>query len=235
MKTYHIYLIRHGETEANELGYYAGRIEVPLSATGRKQLHELKKKYYYPKGTVLYSSPKKRCLETAEILYPDCEPQIVDDLAECDFGHYEGKYFEDLKNDPDYQKWVSGAVDCPSGGESSKEFQLRSCKGFEEIVDKMLRTGRKDSVIVAHGGNIMAILGTYGFPRRPMYEWMTESGTGYELLITPQLWMSGKAVEIAGTIPYAPGETEDNGSDEFNYFNAEITEDEDYDDENGED
>jgi alpha-ribazole phosphatase len=171
---------------------------------------------------MIFSSPKKRCIETLEILYPDREPIVVEDLAECNFGDYEGKRFSELKDDADYQKWVSGALDCPPNGESSKEFQLRTCKAFEMIVDKLLRSGNKSAVIMAHGGSIMAILGTYGFPRRPMYEWMTKSGMGYELLITPQLWMTGKAVEIAGSLPLEPGESENTDSDEFNYFNAEI-------------
>jgi hypothetical protein len=34
-----------------------------------------------------------------------------------------------------------------------------------------------------------------------MYEWMTRNGTGYEIVLTPQLYMSAKAVEVAGAIP----------------------------------
>lgn len=230
MKTYRIYLLRHGETLANEEGRYIGSTDVPLSDKGRQQLKELKEKYYYPYGDIFFSSPKKRCLESLEILYQNKKTMIINDLAECDFGEYEGKRLYDLKDDPEYQKWASGAVDTPPGGESSKEFQLRSCKAFEKIVDSLMRSGKKSAVVMAHGGNIMAILGTYAFPRRPMYEWTTPSGMGFELVVTPQLWMSGKAVEVAGYIPLEPGERNEMGYDPYGFVDWYNDYDEDADD-----
>lgn len=215
MKTYHIYLLRHGVTQGNEEGRYVGRLDFPLSPQGERQLRELKQKYYYPNADMYFSSPKIRCLQSLKIFYPDIKPRIAEDLAECDFGDYEGKLFAGLKGEPEYQKWASGGADAPPNGESSKKFQLRSCKAFERIVETLMRSGKKSAVIMAHGGNIMSILGAYGFPRRPMYEWMTGSGTGFEILITPQLWMSGKAVEIAGAIPLEPGERNAVGFDEY--------------------
>lgn len=233
MKTYHIYLYRHGETEANEKGYYAGTTEVPLSEKGKKQLLELKNKYYYPYGDMIFTSPRIRCLETLEIIYPERNATMMDDLAECDFGDYEGKSMAELAEEEDYQKWSSGALDCPPNGEKSKDFQLRTCRAFETIVRELMTSQNSSAIIMAHGGSIMTILGTYGFPRRPMYEWTCESGMGYELLITPNLWMSGKAFEVSGYVPLAPGEREGDLSDEFAYFNEELTnddDDEDYDD-----
>lgn len=215
MKTYHIYLLRHGATRANEEGRYIGKTDVPLSDQGRKHLEDLKQKYYYPYADIFFSSPKKRCLESLEILYSNKKTMIIDDLAECDFGDYEGKLFSELKDDAEYQKWASGALDTPPNGESSREFQLRSCKAFEKIVDALMRSGKKSAVVMAHGGSIMSILGTYAFPRRPMYEWTAPSGTGFEIVVTPQLWMSGKAVEIAGYLPLEPGERNDIGYDEY--------------------
>lgn len=201
MKAYHIYLLRHGMTEGNKEGRYVGRIDLPLTVEGERELKEMREKYAYPWGEAFFSSPKMRCLRSLELLYPGEEPQIVDDLAECDFGDYEGKTFAELKDDREYQKWASGNEDCPPNGESSKAFALRCCAAFEKIVDELMHSGNSTAVIMAHGGTIMSILGAYGFPRRPMYEWMTGNGMGYEVVITPQLWMSSKAIEVAGAIP----------------------------------
>nr|PZM88192.1 MAG: hypothetical protein DIU81_06325 [[Clostridium] cellulosi] len=137
-----------------------------------------------------------------KLLYPEAEPQIVDDLRECDFGDYEGKTIDELKDDPEYQKWASGSIQAAPNGENSKDFQLRCCAAFEKIVDQLMRAGKTTAVIMAHGGTIMSILGTYAFPRKPMYEWVIENAMGYEVVITPQLWLSAKAIEVAKTIPF---------------------------------
>lgn len=202
MKAYHVYLLRHGMTQGNKDGKYIGRLDIPVTAEGEAEILRMKERYKYPYAEMFFSSPKKRCVKTLELLYPDAQFQIVDDLAECDFGDYEGKAMLELQNDPQYQKWASGVIDTPPNGESSKKFQLRCCAAFEKIVDKLMRSGNTTAVIMAHGGTIMSILGVYAFPRRPMYEWMTGNVMGYETVITPQLWLTGKVIEVAGTVPF---------------------------------
>lgn len=202
MKAYHIYLLRHGVTQGNKEGRYIGSMDVPLSPEGKQSIKELALEYNYPSAELFFSSPKIRCKQTLDIIYPDAQPEMVNHLAECDFGDYEGKTLDELKDDEYYQKWVSGdGVESPPNGESSKEFQLRCCAAFEEIVDTLMRCGKHTAVIMAHGGTIMTILGGYAFPRRPMFEWMVDSGMGFEVLITPQLWMSGKAMEVVSILP----------------------------------
>ena len=88
MKTYRIHLIRHGQTMGNAQGQYVGSTDLPLTTEGIKQLHHLKESADYPAAPVVFSSPLQRCLQTAEILYPDCRPIVVDDFRECDFGEY---------------------------------------------------------------------------------------------------------------------------------------------------
>lgn len=206
MKAYHVYLLRHGMTQANKEGKYIGSTDLPISKEGEEKVLELKSKYRYPRAEMFFSSPKKRCLNTLKLLYPEVEPEIVEELKECDFGDYEGKTIDELKDDPEYQKWASGSIQAAPNGENSKDFELRCCAAFEKIVDKLMRAGKTTAVIMAHGGTIMSILGTYAFPRRPMYEWVTENAMGYEVVITPQLWLSAKAIEVAGAIPLMEGE-----------------------------
>ena len=42
-----------------------------------------------------------RCRQTAEIIYGKTD-YIENDLRECDFGEFENKCFEELKDNPDY-------------------------------------------------------------------------------------------------------------------------------------
>ena len=205
MKAYHIFLLRHGLTQANAEGRYVGSTDTPLSAAGEEQLLNLRAQHDYPQADAFFSSPLSRCTRSLELLYPQAEPTIVQGFAECDFGDFEGRTIDELKDDIDYREWIAkeGKV-APPRGESSIDFQKRCCAAFEEIVDKLLRTGQNRAVIMAHGGTIMFILGTYGYPKRPFYEWLCGNGMGYEVIITPQLWMSGKAIDIAQRIPEEP-------------------------------
>jgi alpha-ribazole phosphatase len=202
MKAYHIYLLRHGLTQANKEGKYVGRTDVPLSAEGEEQLLRLKEQYTYPYADAFFSSPLSRCTRTLELLYPKASPQIVKGLAECDFGDFECKTMDELKDDVAYRDWIAKkGMTAPPNGESSQDFQKRCCAAFEEIVNSLLHTGQSSAVIMAHGGTIMFILGAFGYPRRPFYQWLAGNGMGYEVVVTPQLWMNGKAIDIAAHIP----------------------------------
>ncbi|HCC00168.1 MAG TPA: histidine phosphatase family protein [Ruminococcaceae bacterium] len=202
MKAYHIYFIRHGMTQGNDEGRYIGTTDQPLSKNGAAKLKDLADRCRYPDADAFFVSPLKRCIQTLDILYPYAKPEIVEDLREYDFGAYENKSFMDLKDDPDFQKWVAAkGTTMPPHGEDTTAFQERCCNAFIKIVDKLLHSGTTRAVICAHGGTIMFILAAFGYPNRPFYRWMTSNGHGYEIVITPQLWMSAHAFDIAATIP----------------------------------
>ena len=57
-----------------------------------------------------------RCRQTAEIIYGKTD-YIENDLRECDFGEFENKCFEELKDNPDYLKWMEsgGTIPFPGG------------------------------------------------------------------------------------------------------------------------
>ena len=60
MKTYTIYLIRHGTTEGNLNGQYIGVTDVPLSTDGINELERLREAGAYPKVWAYYASPLAR-------------------------------------------------------------------------------------------------------------------------------------------------------------------------------
>ena len=96
MKGYRISIIRHGMTEANEKGIYIGNTDIPLSAKGAADLAAKMDEFCYPTVHRVYSSPLKRCTETAEILFPYTELCTVDDLKELNFGEFENKTIDEL-------------------------------------------------------------------------------------------------------------------------------------------
>lgn len=64
------------------------------------ELLELKTKFRYPRATAFYASPSTRCVDTLRILYPEADPEVILEMAECDFGQWEGKTAQELQNDP---------------------------------------------------------------------------------------------------------------------------------------
>lgn len=80
-------LIRHGVTAGNLQGRYIGcRTDESLCPEWIGALRECR----YPPVPRVFSSPMRRCLETAALLYPGVKPEIVEDFRECDFGVFEG-------------------------------------------------------------------------------------------------------------------------------------------------
>lgn len=211
MKSYVIHLIRHGLTNGNLLGQYIGRTDLPLAPEGVARIRELKKQNAYPSAAqVCYTSPLRRCVETLNLIYPDASPVVIDDFRECDFGDWEGKTADELKNDPGFARWVEdGSRAAPPNGESGARFMYRVCAAFEKLVEGMMRSGTTSAAIVTHGGVIMSLLSAYGLPRANFYDWMMDSGCGYSLRITPGLWMRDMVAEVYAMIPPAPEHGDD--------------------------
>lgn len=202
MKSYIIHLIRHGVTLGNLEGRYIGSTDLPLCQEGIDEITQLKQEFDYPQVEAVFSSPLKRCVETAKIIYPEKQCITLDGFAENDFGEWENKTAEELKGNKDYEKWATSLEEItPPGGESAVDFQIRTCKAFEKVVEGMMKSGVTSAAIVAHGGTIMSILSVYGLPRANFYEWMTPNGRGYSLRLTPSLWMRDKVIEVFDTLP----------------------------------
>ena len=102
----HLYFVRHGQSVLNVEGKFAGRIDTPLTAEGRKQARAAGRLL---KQTIsidaIVSSPLGRALETAQIIakeiaYPPDAIHISKLFVERDFGSLEGKpYSPDLNLD----------------------------------------------------------------------------------------------------------------------------------------
>lgn len=202
MKSYIIHFIRHGAIDETLSGKYIGTTDVPLSDKGKMDLKKLDYEYRYPGTQVVFTSPLKRCTETCRILYPEQNPLSIANLSECNFGEWEGKTAEELKNDPDFEKWLAGDSSVkPPRGESNADFTRRICRMFESIVEGLMKTGTTESVIVTHGGVIMTLLAVYGLPQAKPFEWTMDNGFGYSLRVTPMLWQRDKVCEVFQTIP----------------------------------
>ena len=181
--------IRHGLTAGNLKKRYIGSTDEPLCGEGIARL----KMQEYPRCEVLVCSPMKRCLQTAELIFPGQEIVTDSALRECDFGDFEGRNYAELSGNADYQGWIDsgGALPFPNG-EVPQDFRERCTSAFGRLVS---RFGSSQSLaFVVHGGTIMSIFEKYAVPRRDYFGWYCENGCGYicewdgtELHITEKL------------------------------------------------
>ena len=203
MKSYTVHLIRNGLTDENLEGRYIGHTDVEISEEGKAQLGQMKDELIFPPVDAVFTSPLKRCTETAKILYPDNMPIVIDGFIEYNFGEFENKTAEELKNSPVFPRWLAGEKGVePPFGESNEAFEKRIRETFEKVAEGLMKTGTTSAAIVTHGGVIMAILAAYGIPELPMHEWLTPSGCGFTIKINPSLWMRAKKFEVFSDFPY---------------------------------
>jgi len=203
MKGYRISVIRHGLTEANEKGIYIGKTDLPLSDKGAAELAAKMDEFDYPAVHKVYSSPLRRCTETAEILFPYTDLCVVDDLRELDLGIFENKKVDELLENDDYKAWLRGGKDTrPPQGESLEEMTARTYKALHEIITDMMYEGNTHCAIITHGGVISNMLSCFGMPKYDPKQLNADFGEGFDIIVTAQMWLNSQAFEILGYCPY---------------------------------
>ncbi len=131
-----LYYVRHGESEFNKAGKWAGSTDTPLTKKGHaqaKQAGQLAKEQAL-KFDVIISSPLSRAHHTAQYIadgvgYPIDKILIKPELMERDFGKLEGH--SHLKASAAYLIDES-SVD-KYGGESLADMQKRADKLLEHL------------------------------------------------------------------------------------------------------
>ena len=226
MKTYRIHFIRNGLTKGADEGRYIGHTDTELSREGILQLEDMQRDYTYPRADAVLTSPLRRCTQTAQILYPGCNPIVMDGLIEYNFGEFDGKTADELlagKKADLFTAWLKGGPDsAPPFGESNAQFQKRVCETMERIISGVIQSETQDTVIVTHGGVISTIFAAFALPEAPAHEWLAPSGCGYTARITPSLWMRGSRFEATALVP-----SDGTGPEEAEYVWGDIHEPED--------
>ncbi len=181
-----ILLIRHGRTAANDRRLYCGSSDLPLSPEGRAALEELRRRggYPAPTGFRVVTSGMRRAEETLAILYGAIEHRRIPDLREVDFGAFEMRGYEELRQDSAYSAWCEGEnwPNVLPGGESGEHMSNRVLSAFRTLAEE-----DGDLLIVSHGGPIAAIMEEL-LPDegKNLYEWQPGHGRGYQIVLDGQ-------------------------------------------------
>ena len=171
-------LIRHGITYGNKYGLYYGATDLPLLEEGIDELRARKKTHRYPTAPRYYTSPLQRTQQTLREVYGDVPFTAVDGFREMNFGEFEMRTVEDLRQDAAFMEWSrhSDTARCP-GGDSFADVQNRAL----EAVAPILAAG-EDAVCVIHGG-VIACLMFHWFPGKAFDDWMLHPGTGWYITV----------------------------------------------------
>lgn len=169
-------LIRHGKTEGNLKNLYYGSTNLPLTDIGIAALRSdppvvAEAKHYYTSGML-------RTEQTFAILFGDRPHEVLSDLREIDFGHFEMRSYEQLKDDPEFQDWCaqnSEAAICP-GGESGNLSTERALRAIAPVLAR-----DEDAVCVIHGGIIGGMLAHWFGGIR--FDYPCDPGHGYVVTV----------------------------------------------------
>ncbi len=143
-----LWLARHGETDWSAGGRHTGRTDVPLNALGRKQARALGDglKHLDVTFDAAWTSPLERARETAALAGFE-HAREMGDLAEWDYGEFEGRRTADIRKelgDPDWLIWTADIRQ----GETPADVGRRA----DAAIAALLEDGSARNVIVfAHG------------------------------------------------------------------------------------
>jgi alpha-ribazole phosphatase len=190
-----IALFRHGLTEENKRKTYLGWNDSPLCSESA----DLSTSNRYD---VYFSSDLPRCIETANILFPNNDLNLLPHLREMNFGQWEGKTYEDLKDLLLYQSWLSDPLSySPPGGESFEEFTHRIQNGWGKIIGKILSKNVESCAINTHGGVIRFLLSKFAPIKNDFWSWQAPHEQGYELIFERGALRRGERCTLLRVVP----------------------------------
>ena len=126
----HAYLIRHGETAWSRSGQHTGTTDIPLTDLGQRVARCLEPILARETFALVLSSPLERAKHTSVLAGFGERARIDRDLAEWDYGEYEGLTTGEIRmKAPDWTIFNDG---CP-GGESPEQVRARADRVIARI------------------------------------------------------------------------------------------------------
>lgn len=113
-----LYLIRHGETEWALSGRHTGRTDIALTANGEDQARTLVPMLGTIRFAHVFTSPLQRARQTCALAGLGASAEVEPDLAEWDYGDYEGRRSTDIR--ADRPGWTVYRDGCPGGEDASQ-------------------------------------------------------------------------------------------------------------------
>ena len=143
------WLVRHGETAWSLTRQHTGRSDIPLTKGGEEAAQRLGERLSARPFSQIWSSPSQRARRTGELAGFSQRIAIVEDLAEWDYGAYEGRTTKEILADrPDWMLFRDG---CPQG-ETPDDIAARA----DRVVER-LRASTSD-ILIFSSAHILRVL-----------------------------------------------------------------------------
>ncbi|MDQ0199639.1 histidine phosphatase family protein [Neobacillus ginsengisoli] len=190
-----IALFRHGLTVENKRKAYLGWNDSPLCPETKDLSISTRYEYYF-------SSDLQRCISTVQLLFPNTNPFLIEELREMHFGKWEGKTYDELKADLLYQRWLSDPFHiCPPEGESFYRFTKRVQAGWQRIIQEMHSHSIQRCAVMTHGGVIRYLLSELAPEQKDFWSWQTPHDQGLELMFDKDALRRGKRCTLLLEVP----------------------------------
>ena len=136
-------VVRHGSTEWSRAGRHTGRTDLALDAGGEAQARAVGRRLAGHRFALVLVSPLRRARETCALAGFGEAAEVSDDLAEWDYGDYEGRTSAEIRaGRPGWRLWDDGVP----GGETVEEVAARAGRVVAEA-----REAGGDVLAFAHG------------------------------------------------------------------------------------
>lgn len=139
-----LYLVRHGQTEWSLSGQHTSYTDLDLTEEGVRQATALRSRLDPAEFGLVLASPRRRAQRTAELAgFTDFE--VDQDLAEWNYGEYEGKTSADIRANyhPGWRLWFNGVP----GGETADQVRER----LTRVVHRVRASGVDKAICFGHG------------------------------------------------------------------------------------
>ncbi len=144
-----LWLVRHGATAWSVAGRHTGRTDVPLTPEGERQAELLARRVAPKRFDLVLASPLQRARETCRLAGQLAGAHLEPDLMEWDYGAYEGRTAEEIRQTaPGWTIWSGGAA----GGETIDQVAARA----DRVIARSLAVGG-DVALFGHG-HVLRIL-----------------------------------------------------------------------------
>jgi broad specificity phosphatase PhoE len=183
-----VYIARHGETAWSLSGQHTGRTDLPLTERGEEQARALGERLRGSIYAKVLTSPSQRAVRTCALAGFGAVAEIDPDLAEWDYGDYEGRRTPEILTErPDWKLFRDGAP----GGEMPEQIAARA----DRVVAR-IRAAQGNVLIVssAHISRVFAARWLGLPPSGVRYFWLSTASLsilGYEHDVTEpiiRLW-----------------------------------------------
>jgi len=183
-----VYLARHGETAWTLSGQHTGRTDLPLTERGELQARALGERLRGSVFAKVLTSPSQRAVRTCALAGFGADAEIDPDLAEWDYGDYEGRRTAEILTErPDWRLFRDGAPE----GEMPEQIGARA----DRVIAKIRAVD--DNVLLVSSAHISRVLTARWLglpPAGGRYFWLSTaslSTLGYEHDLTEpiiRLW-----------------------------------------------